>query len=571
MKLQYKISLLLSIIFGIIILSFLSYQYIRIREKKLLYLENVKAQELVIDKVLQLNRIKYEQLINDNSGWDDMVRFAAKPDHEWAKDNVDFFVNSFKLSFVLVYNKEMSLAYHYGDSGSLKLLHFPDQKMIQSSFADSAFIHHFQYCGDDLMEIFGATIVPAADSDNRETPPQGYLFIGRKWSKEYLAEHDQATSYKAELIRGSDLSNYTKDRQRNYFTRNMLDYSGQIIAVLVFSKKDSVKEDMAIFLYLSLLVTLIAFTAMVVFLFYFRKIILVPLSKISTTLNTHNPEHVESLNSSTDEFQKLGALILQFFWQEEVLKKNNAELHEINGAKDKLFSIIAHDLKNPVGNILIISELLDESMKNQEQENSAELLGMIGSQARETLSLLETLFDWAKSQTGQMNYKPEILNLKRAADQVIGILKPAATLKNITVESLQSEETQVFADPNMLSVILRNLTTNAIKYTNPGGTIRISAAILPDETVITVSDDGIGMAQETQAKLFLIDTNMTTPGTANEKGTGLGLVISKEFVEKHGGHIKVKSEPGKGSQFIFSLPSVEVNEDLRSKVNSKQA
>ena len=555
MKLQFKIFILLSIIFGVVILTFLSYQYIRINEKKLYLIENRKNQELVLDKVLQLNRIKQEQLVNDNSGWDGMIDFVAQPDPEWAKDNVDFFVNSFQLSFVQVYNKKMSLTYEFGDSICLKHLGTVDRETIYPLFSDTAFVHYFQYCGKELVEIFGATIVPSADADSRKTPAQGYLFIGRKWDSDYIAEHSLATSYQTELIQGANLSNFRQDSGKNYFTRNITDINGQTIAVLVFSKKDPLTSNMTTFLYLSILVTLLAISSIIVFLFYFRKIILIPLQKISTTLNTRNPEHINSLNEHTDEFKQLGTLILQFFWQEELLKKNNAELKENNATKDKLFSIIAHDLKNPIGNILIISELMANSMENNENETSGELLAMIGSQAKETMNLLETLFEWAKSQTGLIKYKPEILNLQEIIEQVVEIHNPAAILKGIIFDIVQSDEIFVFADPNMLHAVLRNLITNAIKFTNQGGLISITAEVLPDSTKITVADNGVGMDLKTQESLFRIDTTLTTTGTANEKGTGLGLIICKEFIEKHGGRIHVESEPGEGSKFIFNLPS----------------
>jgi len=555
MKLQSKILILLSTIFGVIILTFLSYQYIRIHEKKLFYIENKKNQELVIDKVLQLSRVKYEQLISDNSGWDEMVNFALKPDSAWAKDNVDFFVNSFKLTFVQVCNKQKSPIYSFGDTVCLKHWEYPNPQMIESFFSDTAFVHYFQYCGTDLLEIFGATIVPADDTDTRKTAPQGYIFIAKKWNSDYIAEHSQATNYKAELIFESDLPNFKQDPKRVYFAKTLLNQHGETTAALLFSTKDMLKEDMAPFLYLSILLTIIALTAIVIFLFYFRKIILVPLRQISTTLDTHNPEHIKLLNSNTNEFEKLKKLILKFFLQEELLKQNNAELNNNNATKDKLFSIIAHDLKNPVGNILAISNLLNSSLKNQEQENFAEFVEMIGSQAKETLDLLETLFEWAKSQTGKISFKPEILNLKAIIEQVIEIHNPAAQLKDIVIESEISEEIKIFADQNMLNTILRNLTTNAIKFTYPGGLIQISAVQKTDSTEITVADNGIGMDEKTIESLFHIDITHTSIGTANEKGTGLGLIICKEFIERHGGQIKIESKFGKGSKLIFRLPT----------------
>lgn len=554
MKLQLKILILLSVIFGVIILSFLSYQYIRIHEKQLYNLETRKNQELVIDKVLQLNRIKYEQLINDNSGWDDMISFVANPDQKWAKDNVDFFVNSFKLSFVLAYNKEKELVYQFGDSVCLNGLKYPDQALINSDFATSPFSHYFQYCGNDLIEMFGATVVPASDADARETQPQGYLFTGRKWNSNYLAEHAEATGYQVAILSESELDTLKKDPSRIYFFKNLDDYSGKPLATLVFNREDSLKQESSTFLNLSILVTLVALLAMIVFLFYFRKIILVPLSKINAILDTHDPQHIASFSNHADEFKTLGSLISEFFRQQEELKKNNAELHEINATKDKLFSIIAHDLKNPVGNIVGMSELLAGFMEKREMETADELVSLMNQQAKEALTLLETLFDWARSQSGKVGFNPVVLDLNQIVDNVLENLNSSALLKEIVILPPDTNNVKVFADVNMLTTILRNLVTNSIKFTKAGGTIIVSARMSDNNTEITVADTGIGMDQKTQDMLFKIESNLTTNGTANEKGTGLGLIICKEFVEKHGGEIRVISEEGKGSKIVLTLP-----------------
>jgi len=559
MKLQVKIFLLLSILFGVLIFTFLIFQYIRIREKKLLYTENMKSQELVIDKVLELNRIKYDQLINDNSSWDEMVEFAARPDLIWAKDNVDFFVNSFNLSFVKVYNKERKPIYQYGDSVCLTQLELPGELMIEKLFADSVFTHYFLYVGSELFEVFGATLVPASDANTRKSPALGYLFIGQKWDDNYISAHGQATNYHAEIIPESEISRFIPESGKNYLSRDLRNLNGQLIAKMVFSREDPLKADMSLFLILTITLTMTALAAIIVFLLYFRSLILMPLSLISKTLKTKNPQHLISVNSNTNEFKKLRSLILQFFHQQELLKRSNIELKETNATKDRLFSIIAHDLKNPIGNISAISNLLSESIKNDEKETTDELLSMIGSQTKETAALLETLFDWAKSQTGQFSFNPTNQNLKKITAQVIEIHQPAAILKKITLELVIPGEISVFADLNMLRTILRNLISNAIKFTYPGGLIQISAELKSDGSDIIVYDNGIGMDKNTLHSLFHIDNSTTTRGTADEKGTGLGLIICKEFIEKHGGNIRVESEKGKGTQFIFFLPKAQLD------------
>ncbi|HCY39752.1 MAG TPA: hypothetical protein DHV48_00065 [Prolixibacteraceae bacterium] len=535
-------------------MSFFTFQYIRFNEKQIYNSENKKNQEAIIEKILEINRLKYETLINDNSGWDEMVGFIANPDPEWAKDNVDFFVNIFNLSFVLAYNKEKELVYQFSDSACLKDFQYPNRSSIDSSFSGSPFSHYFQYCGNDLIEMFGAIVVPASDADDRITPPQGYLFLGRKWDANYLAEHAEATGYQTKFMNESELSGLEKDPSKIYIFKHLADNSGKTITTLVFSLEDPIKKDLLLFRIVSVIISLLALLVIIVFIFYLNRLILKPISQINTALNTHDTGHIDSLSHRTDEFMILGELIKNSFRQQEVLKKKNTELYEINATKDKLFSIIAHDLKNPVSSIVLMTELLPDSIKNKDYEAVAEISEMIGSQAAESLLLLQTLFDWAKSQTGNVTFNPEFVSFKKVAESVIKNLHPSANLKNISVLLSEDSDIEVFADKNMLTTVLRNLVTNSIKFTNPGGSVLISANSDEENARITVADTGIGMNQETIDLLFKIESNLTTYGTANEKGTGLGLVICKEFVERHEGRITVTSQPEKGSSFNFTLP-----------------
>jgi signal transduction histidine kinase len=162
--------------------------------------------------------------------------------------------------------------------------------------------------------------------------------------------------------------------------------------------------------------------------------------------------------------------------------------------------------------------------------------------------------DWAKTQTGQINFNPEKLILSSIIHEVIETSNSMAKIKGISLYYIKSDKIEAFADENMLKTVLRNLISNAIKFTKVGGKIRVYAISKQGRVEITISDNGVGMNDETQNSLFSLETNETTMGTANEKGSGLGLVLCKEFVEKLGGNIWVESEEGKGSNFKFTLP-----------------
>ncbi|MFC2107820.1 sensor histidine kinase, partial [Bacteroidota bacterium] len=162
--------------------------------------------------------------------------------------------------------------------------------------------------------------------------------------------------------------------------------------------------------------------------------------------------------------------------------------------------------------------------------------------------------NWAKSQTGNIIVKPENIILSKVIQEVIEISNSIAKTKDISLNQMISDEIEVYADENMLDVVLRNLISNAIKYTETGGNVNILFTSIENQVEISISDDGVGMTDETRKKLFDISTSITTKGTANEKGSGLGLALCKEFVEKLGGNIWVESELGKGSDFKFTLP-----------------
>ena len=243
---------------------------------------------------------------------------------------------------------------------------------------------------------------------------------------------------------------------------------------------------------------------------------------------------------------------------EKSVAEKTSELKDLNASKDKFFSIIAHDLKNPFNTIIGFSELLNEEINSESTVKSKEYAAMINTSAVQTYKLLENLLDWASSQRGNISFEPGPINLSELLTEEINILYDMAGKKNIELSITCPANLVLSADKNMIKTILRNLLSNAIKFTFRNGKVELKALLKNNEVQITVSDNGIGMTKKTIVNLFRIDANLSTQGTENEKGTGLGLFLCKEFVEKHGGKIWVESLEGKGSQFTFTLPLGQV-------------
>lgn len=246
---------------------------------------------------------------------------------------------------------------------------------------------------------------------------------------------------------------------------------------------------------------------------------------------------------------------------QEDLKKQNLALREserkliqANATKDKLFSIIAHDLRGPIGTIVSFLEILVDQTDSYTEEDMKTFLLEMKSSSETTYNLLDNLLNWALSQKGAIDYQPENLVINDIVNENIELLSANAKKKSIKLFSDISDTAIAFFDKNMITTVLRNLISNALKFTQMGGEVKISAFDKVNFIEIAVSDNGTGITEENLKKLFHTESNFTTIGTSSEKGTGLGLILCREFIEKHGGTIWVKTEVGKGSKFIFTLP-----------------
>jgi two-component system, sensor histidine kinase and response regulator len=242
----------------------------------------------------------------------------------------------------------------------------------------------------------------------------------------------------------------------------------------------------------------------------------------------------------------------------EQINKENLTLKKIDGEKTKFFSIIAHDLRGPIGTLAKLTEILVESKSKFKEADFDKWLSMINQTATRTYTLLNNLLQWARSESGALMPHPEIIILKELSDEVIHLMQAFAHGKNIQLESNCPDNIQIFVDREMTRTVIRNLISNAIKFTKENGTIQVNAK-QGEEIIYSVSDSGIGMSKEVINKLFALDSNYSTPGTNKEEGSGLGIKLTNEFVSKNNGRIWVESTLGVGSTFYVSFPRPRID------------
>lgn len=243
----------------------------------------------------------------------------------------------------------------------------------------------------------------------------------------------------------------------------------------------------------------------------------------------------------------------------DITERKNLEkqLIQLNADKDRFISILAHDLRSPFNSLLGFAHLLKFKLHHYSMERIESMVDSIYNTAQKTFQLLEDTLLWANINSQKITYTPVLTNISEVITEVAGILEPSAKAKDIAIECISADTLNAELDVYMFKAILRNLVSNSIKFTNKGGVIKIAASHDQQQTIVKVSDNGVGIEPVMLEKMFRFTTLNSTPGTDKESGTGLGLLLCKEFVDKHGGKIWIDSIVNQGTTVSFSIPDVK--------------
>jgi signal transduction histidine kinase len=246
----------------------------------------------------------------------------------------------------------------------------------------------------------------------------------------------------------------------------------------------------------------------------------------------------------------LSFIVFRFYRNKEL----NKRLKELNATKDKFFSIVAHDLKNPFNNLLGYSELLAADYENMEEDERKQVVRGLHNSSKKLLALLENLLQWSSANIGSLKYSPQTISIKEQIDELIDLYSDSIKQKNLGIELNADSALTAFIDVDYLKLVMRNLISNAIKFSHPGGNISIKTDVEGVNILLKVKDNGIGMDEQQLEGLFELGSKKSTRGTQNETGTGLGLILAKDLITGWGGKIFVESELNKGCTFTITIP-----------------
>lgn len=342
-------------------------------------------------------------------------------------------------------------------------------------------------------------------------------------------------------------------------------YLFALAPIIFFNPKWSFKSKVSFVLFLSLFMIFLRTywyvgsahelhsTYLIDFAFYFN--VIASFAMFSLIAYYYKNAVIESRNELINKNKELSEKNNQISNQIIELAQLNSKLEDVNNSKDKFFSIIAHDLKNPLAALFLNTELLSQYFDRFDPIQVKDKIYKLHDSSKQLKALLDNLLEWSRSQTGSIEYEPETLALKSIIMSNLSLIDMNIKSKSIKIELNNIEEVMVFADKNMLNTIIRNLLTNAVKFTDYGGRISLSSNNTDDMfTIIEIEDNGVGIHPDKINFLFRLDKSKSTPGTLNEQGTGLGLILCKEFIEKHNGRIDVESTLGIGSKFRIVFP-----------------
>jgi signal transduction histidine kinase len=573
LQLRYKIMGLIILTAIILLGSTFAYHYARTKEEHFfnyIYLENSKAS---IESILNIKKESFLKSTLNDAAWDELVSFIGNHKSKWADDNLATIYKTLDLSFIQVYDPRFKLLYSVIDSSQFSnpKLAIPVVKLKDAAHNHNSF-HFFIFYDNRVMEIFGASIVPTIDI-LRQTKPQGFLITGRLWDHNYINNLQNAANSDLEIIPVEKLNDpkiINDPREKDFIVvhRFLHDESGKSIARLDFIPRTQLGLDRKLFFYFTIVPIFIALLVILFFFLSIRRWISLPLSRIAQSLNNEDPLPLKQIGERNKEFHAISERMEAFFeakrnLENEIRERKLAEdkidqyareLKESNVSKDKFFSILAHDLKSPFHSILGYSEILSHEYDTLNDTERRKFIDILRDSVKNVFDLLENLLQWSRMQSGRMEYHAEIFNLSGLIEEAADLLRGNALKKNIRFTYSSSPGLMVNADKNMIRSVLQNLISNALKFTSGNGEVSISSIETDNFIEVIVRDTGIGMSPDDLNKLFRIDVSFTRKGTSQEVGTGLGLILCKELLQKNRGNIWVESEKDKGTVFHFTLP-----------------
>ncbi len=545
-----RVILLLSISAIIFLLLFTSLYFYTLIQEKQVY-DSAQTQFYnEVESLLDLNSESMRIAANDFTSSDDLVEFTKSRSTKWYNEHIIGAINSLKVDYICVYDTAFNII---SETSSLKILsrRFIPRGAV-SEMPKLRYSNFFLFTTEGLVEVSAASIHPKFDRFHNKTKPSGYVFLVRLWDQSFKTKLSKITSSRVDFQQLSDQKSNI-DHSILSVSKNLTAADHKTVSHIVFNRDFNLNFRTSKSL---LLITVISFMlGMVVYIVYARLWIYQPLNLITKILESENTTAISKLQQSAGEFSYIGILFEDYFNQRKTLELAKQKAEESDKLKSAFLSNIAHEIRTPMHGILGFADMLKTASLSAEQMQ--EYITIIEKSSARMLNTITDLIEISRIESGQTEINQSLINIDGQLDSIYAIFKPEADKKGVHLtinNDSETEGTHIRTDREKLDTILTQLLKNAIKYTKRGS-IEIGYMLKNKYIEYYVKDTGIGIEMDKQQAIFGRFTQADNSLSKIYEGAGLGLSITKAYVEMLDGTIWVESEPGKGSTFYFTLPA----------------
>lgn len=522
------------------------------RESEIIYQASQQQLEQEAKALISISNRPLGQIAWDYTYWDEFVAAINRNDQKWFKDNITTILTSFRLEYVCVYDANFNII-HEASSDEISVRRIiPPQ--VFSKFKDTSLIDFSIKTPEGIFEVTGSSVHPTDDPSHNRTESSGYLFVAKNLNEDFINE---LSSLSGTQIRLSAPEDNTDENDKNNVNSviSLNGWDDQAVAKIIFTKKNEAlavyRKDsayMIIFLLISVLIT----WAVLQFTLY--KWVTKPLRLVISIIGSEDHGKMNQLQKAPEEYRKIGLMLEQHFKQREELIKAKEKAEESDRLKSAFLANMSHEIRTPLNGIMGFAGLLGDTDLTEDQKN--QYIKIIEESGARMLNIINDLINISIIEAGQLVLHYSQFNLNELLDYIYAFFKPEIEKKGITlslVKNLPAEEIILNSDREKVYAILMNIVRNASKYTN-SGQISFGYELKEGEILFFVLDTGIGISKDKQKVIFDRFIQAEKSISKDYEGAGLGLAITKAYIDKLGGKIWLESEPGIGSKFYFTLP-----------------
>lgn len=522
------------------------------RESEIIYQASQQQLEQEAKALISISNRPLGQIAWDYTYWDEFVAAINRNDQKWFKDNITTILTSFRLEYVCVYDANFNIIHEASsDEISVRRIIPPE---VFSKFKDTSLIDFSIKTPGGIFEVTGSSVHPTDDPSHNRTESSGYLFVAKNLNEDFINE---LSSLSGTQIRLSAPEDNTDENDKNNVNSviSLNGWDDQAVAKIIFTKKNEAlavyRKDsayMIIFLLISVLIT----WAVLQFTLY--KWVTKPLRLVISIIGSEDHGKMNQLQKAPEEYRKIGLMLEQHFKQREELIKAKEKAEESDRLKSAFLANMSHEIRTPLNGIMGFAGLLGDTDLTEDQKN--QYIKIIEESGARMLNIINDLINISIIEAGQLVLHYSQFNLNELLDYIYAFFKPEIEKKGITlslVKNLPAEEIILNSDREKVYAILMNIVRNASKYTN-SGQISFGYELKEGEILFFVLDTGIGISKDKQKVIFDRFIQAEKSISKDYEGAGLGLAITKAYIDKLGGKIWLESEPGIGSKFYFTLP-----------------